>query len=170
MAAALIGLGPSLAADDNLSYLAKDGQHIRVFLKEFSNESGQTQISPEDFKNSFETAMLRRKAVTFDIAKNADASDIQISCAIKKYLYSKTDPITSFGNSALVILDAITIENYAELTGEFTVVGTKTGKVIWKDSVKAFVKRTMTPKESMPLVCEKLSRAFLTKSFGKPNK
>lgn len=160
----------SSALNDDLAYLAKDRRPVSVFLKELKNESGQDRIKVDDFKKIFEAALLRRKAVTFTVVSAPDASDIQISCNLKKYLHSETDPINSYAGTPGMLLDALTVQNYAEITGEFTVVDTKSGKVIWKKSVMAYVEGAMTPEESMPLVYDKLARTFLWRSFGKANK
>jgi len=156
------------AGDNNLSYLAKDDKPIKVYLKDFGNESGQSQIQPEDFKKALEHALLNRRAVNFRIAQSAEAADIQISATIKKYLYSKTDPVTPSVSPWMLALDAATTENYAEMAAEFTVTDAKTGKALWNGTVSAFIKHMMTPAESVPKIYEKLSRVFLWKSFGKP--
>ncbi|MDP2912541.1 MAG: hypothetical protein Q8N91_00850 [Candidatus Omnitrophota bacterium] len=160
----------SSGAEGDLSNFVKGKNTVNVFLKEFVNESGQSQINPDDFKKKFEAALLRRKAVKLVVVSSPDASDMQISCVIKKYLYSKTDPINSYGNSITMAIDAVTNQNYAELTGEFAVIDTKSANIVWKNGVMAYVEKMMTPEESIPLVYDKLARAFLWKAFGKPNK
>ncbi len=173
-AAAIIGLGIilslglSYADEGKLAYLARGDKTVRVLVKDFVNESGQPQIVPSDFKKSFEEALLNRRSVKFQIAKSPEASDIEISGVIKKYVYSKTDPITTYASPSGLLLDAMTTENYVEMWLEFTVAETKTGHTVWKDTVSTFIKRPMTPDESIPLIYNKLSRHFLWKSFGKP--
>ncbi len=158
------------AEDSILPEINRGRQPIKVFVKEFVNESGQSQIKPEDFKKSFQGALLKRKAVKFELVNNPESSDIQISGIIKKYLYSKTDPITSYAGVGGLLLDAATTENYAEMTVDFIVINTKTEKVLWNKSVLDFIKHTMTPEESISMVYDKVSRTFLWRCFGKPNK
>jgi hypothetical protein len=160
--------GPSpAAASADLTYLINNRDTIRVYLDGFTNESGQDRIRADVFKKAVEKAMVNRKAVSFDVVSAPESSDVRVSCAITKYLYSKTDPVTSYGGPLALALDAATTENYVEMTADFTVTETGTGKILWKDSVKSFLKHTMTPEESVPMIYEKLSRDFLWKSFGK---
>ena len=51
---------------------------------------------------------------------------------------------------------------------EFTVTDTRTGAVLWKDSASGYMKKVMTPEESIPLIYDKVSRVFVSKCFGKP--
>ena len=76
------------------------------------------------------------------------------------------DPIKPSIN-VIMALDAVTIENYAELSADFTVTDSKTGSVLWQENVESYVKKTMTPAESLPLVYNKLARHFVAKAFGK---
>lgn len=156
-------------ASDDLSRYTMGEKAVKAYLGNFVNESGQTQINAEDFKKVFKNALLNRKSIKFELAGSPETSNIQISAVIKKYLYSKTDPITFSPSPAGLLLDAVTTENYAEMTAEFTVTDTKSGKVMWQNTLMTYIKHTMTPEESIPLIEEKLSRTFLWKSFGKPN-
>jgi hypothetical protein len=121
-----------------------------------------------DFKKAFEQALLNRKSVIFAIAKTPAESDVQISGVIKKYIYSEKDPIKPSASAATLILDAATTENFVEMEADFKVVDTKSGDTVWEDKVSTYIKKMMTPGESVPLIYEKLSRNFLAKSFGKP--
>lgn len=158
------------AEKGDLSSFTNSGKPVKVFLGAFTSESGGTGISADDFKKYLETALLNRKSVSFRIAGTPAESDVRISAVIKKYLYSKTDPVTSFAGPGGILLDAATTENYVEMTAQFTITDTKTGRVIWDDSIKSFVKRMMTPEESVPVIYDKLSRDFLWRSFGKPRR
>jgi len=155
------------APSADLAYLVNNKDTIKVYLDGFTNESGQDHVQADAFKKAVEKAIVNRKAVKFEIASAPEASDVRISCVIRKYLYSKNDPVTSCGGPLLLALDAATTENYVEMTADFTVTDSRTGAILWKDSVKSFLKDKMTPEESVPLVYEKLSRDFLWRSFGK---
>lgn len=158
----------SIAEDGILSDLAKSKKPIKVFVKEFANESGQVQISPKDFRKSLEDALLRRRVVKFEIAKSPDAGDIQISGTIKKYQYLKSDPVTTYMSPTGFVLDAMTTENYAAMDVEFVVMDATFNKTLWKETISTFVKKKMTEGESVPLICDKVARTFLWKCFGKP--
>mgnify|MGYP001608839018 CR=1 FL=1 len=161
---------PAPAEDGDLEYLVKDKDVVKVFVKDFTNESGQAQVSSADFKKELEKALTLRKAVKFEIVSNPEASDFQIGGVIKNYMYSKTDPITPTTSPAALVLDAATTENYVEMTVDFEVVQTKNGKAVWQEDVKSYLKHTMTPEEALPMIYDKEARTFLWKSFGKPNR
>jgi hypothetical protein len=168
-AAALLLLSVSVvtAEDNELSGLTNSGKSVKVFLKDFTNTSGQDQVNADDYRKAFEASLKNRKAVTFEIVQNPEAADVHISGVIKKYLYSKTDPINSYASSATLVLDAATTENYAEITVDFTVTDVK-GNVLWNKELMSYVEHAMTPDESIPMVYDKSARDFLWKSFGKP--
>ena len=157
------------AGSIDVSRILKNKDSMSVYLAVFSDETGGTQISANDFKKAFESALRMRKAVKFEITKIPDASDIQISGTIKKYQYLASDPVTTFASPTGLLLDAMTTENYVTMETEFQVVETRTRQTIWKDRVSAFLKRKMTKDESVPLIYDKLSRTFLWKCFGKPS-
>jgi hypothetical protein len=161
-----VALFPSQASGGDLGYLANNKSPIKVFLKDFSNESGQAQVDPAAFMKEVEKAFVNRKSVSFAIAKSPEESDVQVSAAIKSYQYLERDPVRP-SLTATMILDAVTSENFAEVSAEFTVVDTKSGNTIWKDSVTSYVKRSMTPAESIPVIFDKVARNFVGKAFGK---
>jgi hypothetical protein len=161
-----IALFPSQASGGDLGYLANGKSPIKVFLKDFSNESGQPQADPATFMKEVEKAFVNRKSVSFAIAKSPGESDVQVSAVIKSYQYLERDPVRP-SPTATLILDAVTSENFAEMSVEFTVADTKSGETIWKDSVTSYVKRMMTPAEGMPVVSDKVARNFVGKAFGK---
>lgn len=164
----LFGLMASHGYCNELTDMALTKHPIKVFLGEFSNMSGRTEISTDSFRNEVEKALKNRKSVSFVMVKNPKESDIQVSGAIKGYQYLEKDPIKP-SLSFIMAIDAVTSENYAELSVEFTVVNTATGSVMLKEDITGFVKRTMTPAESVPLVYDKLARKFVADSFGKGN-
>lgn len=158
----------AFSQDNELSRFTDSKKPISVYLQNFVNESGQPQVKADEFKKTFERSLLNRKSVKFTLASSPEASDLQISCVIKKYEYLKDDPVNSLAGPTAILLDAATRENYAGMSAEFTVVDTKSGSTLWKNTLSAFVEKMMTPDESVPLVYDKLSRTFLWKSFGKP--
>jgi hypothetical protein len=169
-AAAIVALCFALTASygycHELTDMALSKRPIKVFLGEFSNDSGQAQIAPDAFRNEVEKALKDRRSVSFVIVKSVPESDVQVSAAIKGYQYLEKDPVKpSLG--MIMAIDAVTSENYAELSAEFTVVNTATGGVALKEDITGFVKRMMTPAESVPLVYDKLARKFVADSFGK---
>jgi len=157
----------AIAADNGLAGLVNSKKVIKAFVGDFTDQSGDKAVSTADFKKAVEKALLDRKSVKFELAKAPMESDVLISGVIKKYEYLKNDPITSYGGSGTFIIDAVTTENYVRMDVEFKVADPKTGGVVWQNEVTTFIKRMMTPAESIPLIYEKVSRTFLAKSFGK---
>ena len=156
-----------MAKEGDLNYLIQDRKTVKVFLKDFVNESGQPQILPEDFKKEVEKTFENRKSGSFKIVTKAEDSTVQIACIIKKYQYLEKDPVTFSPSAPGLLLDAATSENYVTMDAEFDVIKTKTGKSIWKGNVTTFIKHTMAPEQSIPMIYEKLARVFIWKSFGK---
>jgi len=157
----------SFASENNLHKMGREKSIIKVFIGDVSNISGQNTANASDFKASLENAIKNRKSVNFDIVNSPEASDIKITGIIKKFQYLEHDPVTTYGTSWGLLLDAATTENYAELVVEFAVTDSKSGKLLWKEDVMSFTKKMMSPEESLPLIYEKESRTFLSKCFGK---
>ena len=143
------------------------GNPVKIYISGVTNESGQNEIVADDFKKVLESSIKNRRSVRFEIVSDPASSDFQIVAAIKKYSYSKTDPINSVAGPSALLLDAVTTENYAEIGIDFTVTSTASGKVVWKENVFDYVEHMMTPAESIPMVYDKAARRFLWKAFGK---
>jgi hypothetical protein len=153
---------------NELQAMTQSKYPIKVFINEFSNESGgaQVQIAPAEFMKEVEKAFANRRSVSFAIVKTPQESDVEVSAAIKSYQYMEKDPVKP-SLSFIMALDAATSENYAEMVVEFTVKDTKSGNVAWKDTITSYVKRNMTPAESVPVVYDRSARDFVAKAFGK---
>ncbi|MDD5422871.1 MAG: hypothetical protein WC592_00700 [Candidatus Omnitrophota bacterium] len=167
-------LAPSicLAGSNELSYLINKGNPIKVFMKDFVNESGQNQLVMGELEKTVEKSLLARKAVTFHIAKTIEQSDICISCTVKKYQYLEKGPLKFSPSPQAMLLDAAAsaTENYVEMDAEFVIADSRTNKTLWKDTIGFYEKKVMTPAESTPIIYDHVARRFLWKSFGKPNK
>lgn len=160
------------AAEADLSYLAKDKNPIKVSMGNFTNMSKENIVSAEDFKKCVEESLLNRKAVKFNVVGPAEKSDITVSGIIKNYRYMERGPIKvnpGFGTMMLEMMATAT-QNYADMEVEFTISDSGTGKILWQETVTDYMKRTMTPAESVPMVYDKVARTFIRKSFGKPKR
>ncbi|MCM8791052.1 MAG: hypothetical protein NC938_05055 [Candidatus Omnitrophica bacterium] len=142
-------------------------QPIKVYLASFSNESGEKDLKVDELKQEVEKAFANRKSVRFEIVKSPAESDVQVFGIIKKFQYLTKDPVRPAISVALMALDAAITENFVEMDVQFTIINTKTGALIWKDNVVRFLKRSMTRAQSIPLIYDKIARAFVSKSFGK---
>ncbi len=150
-------------------YLSSECQPIKVYLKGFSNESGQPQISAEEFAKEVAKAFTNRKAVLFQVVKTPEESDIVVSGAIKRYQYLDRGPLTLTPGIGVMVVDAVATatENYVEMAVEFTIADAKDGSTLWKNTLHSYIKQTMTPDESIPLIYDKAARGFVARSFGK---
>lgn len=163
----LLAAQVSFAAEADLHNMGREKSVIKVFVGDISNESGQAAVSVQDFKKSLEDTLANRKSVSFELVKTPEESDIKISAIIKKFQYLKNDPVTTYGTSWGLLLDAATTENYAELIVNFAVMDSKSGNTLWKQDVMSFTKKMMSQEESIPLIYEKETRTFVSKCFGK---
>ncbi|MCK9603752.1 MAG: hypothetical protein M0R66_05270 [Candidatus Omnitrophica bacterium] len=164
----LIGSFPVFAQEKPIGFLFKDKSPIKVYIKEVINASGEDQISPEFFKESLQQSLLDRKLVKFEIADDPDGSDIQASVIIKKYRYLKRGPVKPIPGVSIVLDVAASLTaNYVEMSVEYTVTDTKTNEILWSRTVNENLKKVMTPEESIPLICKKISRTFVWKCFGR---
>lgn len=149
----------------------KNKDVVKVYVKDISNASGETLITGEDFKAILETSLLNRRAMTFKMVGTAADSDIQILATIEKFRYLERGPLkptVGFGTSLLDAAASATM-NYAEMGVVFTVLSTKTGEVLWKDGVESYLKKMMTPAESVPMISNKVTREFIWRCFGRAN-
>lgn len=163
----LAALQPAAAETVDISRYTERGDPVKVYISGITDSSGHGHVSAEAFKKVFESSIRNRRSVKFQIVDNPAASDFQISGVIKKYTYSKDDPINSIAGPSALLLDAATSENFAEMDVDFTVTSTGSGKVVWNSAVSDYVEQMMTSEESAPLVYDKVARKFLWKAFGK---
>ena len=160
----------SFAGENGLSQYTAAKIPVKVFLKDFSNESGQSQVAEIDLKEAVAAALENRRSVRFEVVKSPQESDVEISGVIKEYKYMERGPLKPKSALPLTAIDAVATatHNYVEMQVEFVIVDSKTRLEVWRDRVNDFIKRVMTPAESIPLIHEKISRTFLGKSFGNP--
>jgi len=159
-----------LAARENtLSDLVNSGKPIKVFVKEFDNETNDAMIKPDIFKVELEKAFSNRKSVIFQVVKHPVESDVQVSGILKKFQYLDRGPLKAGPGAGGILLDAAAsaTHNYAEMEAYFTITDTKTSQVLWSDLVNVYKKKVMTPQDSVGVIYDKISRIFLSKSFGK---
>lgn len=162
--------GSMLFAEENgLTRIVDQKNPIKVYIKGFTNESGQGQIVPEDFQKALQIALINRKSVNFEMVKEPADSDIQISGTIKKYQYLERGPFKPSAGVGTMLLDAAAsaTHNYVEMLVLFIITDTKTGGILWQDTIHDYKKRLMTPQESIPVIYDKIARVFLWRSFGK---
>lgn len=166
----ILGQSIAMAVDGNLCRLAGKTGCIKVFIKDPDNKCKEGQIIPDSLKKSLESALINRKSTKFEVVKNPEESDVQIATVIKKYQYMERGPIKPTPGIATTMLDlaASALENYVEMSVAILVTSTKTGDTLWKDDLTPYVKKRMSPDESIPVISDKVAAHFVWKCFGKP--
>ena len=165
-------LGQSIANADggNLCRLADKTGSIRVFIKDPANESGKGQVVQDSLKKSLESALVNRRSTKFEVVKTPEESDVQVATVIKKYQYMERGPIKPTPGVATTLLDvaASALENYVEMSVAIILTNTKTGDILWQDNLNPYIKKKMSPDESIPVISDKVASHFVWKCFGKP--
>ena len=163
-----IGLTAAFAQDEPIGRMFKT-EPVKVYIKDVVNQSGQSQITPEAFKKALEQSLHQRRAIKFEIVNNAADSDIQVTAIINKYQYLVKGPLKPSPGIETTLLDAAATmsANYVEMTVDYSVTDTKSGKELWKHTVNEYIKKKMTPEESIPLIYDVVTRTFVWKCFGK---
>mgnify|MGYP001567068960 CR=1 FL=1 len=174
--AIFIAGGLSLAAaDDPIGSLFKKQMEnrvpVKVFIKEVVNQSGQAAVIPAEFTRALAISMHKRRALKFEVVKNAVDSDISISAVIQRYRYLDKGPFKpSIGIQTMILDAAATMtQNYVDMLVNYTVTDTKSGEKLWEGTVDQYIKKKMTLAESMTLINDVVTRTFLWKCFGKAN-
>jgi hypothetical protein len=164
----LLGFLTTQALGDDLGRLADSSRPIKIYIKDFVNDSGQPQIVIEDFKKEVAKAFANRKSVSFEIVDEASKSDLEVSGRIKQYQYLHRGPLKPTISAAFMLADAAATatSNYVEMAVQFAIIDVKTGAILWGDTISVYAKRVMTPNESIPVIFDKIARAFVSKSFG----
>ena len=113
---------------------------------------------------------MNRKSTKFEVVKTPEESDVQVATVIKKYQYMERGPIKPTPGIATTLLDcaATALENYVEMSVAILVTSTKTGDTLWKDDLNPYIKKKMSPEESISYISDKVASHFVWKCFGKP--
>jgi hypothetical protein len=164
----LLGLTSALAQEEPIGRMFKT-EPVKVYIKDVVNQSGQAQITPESFKKALEQSFHKRRAIKFEIVNTPAESDIQVTTVIDKYQYLVKGPFKPSPGVDTMLLDAAATmtENYVEMTVDYSVTDTKSGKELWKSAISEYIKKKMTPEESVPLIYDTVTRTFIWKCFGK---
>ncbi|MFH1189595.1 MAG: hypothetical protein V1682_02755 [Candidatus Omnitrophota bacterium] len=160
--------GQSFAQDGTIGHLFDEKSPVKVYVSAVTDESGESLVSVDEFKKSLEDSLNNRRAIDFDTVTDPFGSDIQVSAAIKKYKYLERGPFNPSPGIATTLVDAAATatSNYVEMEVLYTVTDTNTGGLLWSDDVKEYIKRVMTPEESIPLIYDKVTRTFTSQCFG----
>lgn len=166
----LVVLAPAAwSKSDNLYESASHKAVVNVKIEQFSVDENCKEINGEDVVRAFEKVLSGRKSVTFSIVDNLKDADFLISWDIKKFVYSKTDPIDVLIPIGLVI-DLAVNQNYARLEFHASVYDTSKNRVVWENDLKATLTESDMPLEkSIPLIIERAAKVFVRECFGRPH-
>lgn len=161
-------LGQVYAKGITIGRLFEGKSPVKVHISSVTNESGQSHIPVELFKKTIEDSLNGRKAMDFDTVNDPALSDIRIAAIIKKYQYLDRGPFKPSPGIGTMLADAAATatSNYVEMEVLYTITDAKTGKVLWADDISEYIKRAMTPEESIPLIYDKVARTFVSQCFG----
>ena len=168
----VICMGSAFASDGAIGHLYEGKSPVKVYIIGVKNESGQSQLSADVYRKNIEDSLNNRKSTDFDIVADKADSDIQISAVIKDYKYMDRGPFKPSPGLATMAIDAAatSTQNYVEMTVDYTVLDTKQNQILWTGQVNEYIKRIMTPQESIPLIFAKSSKTFIWKFFGGSHK
>lgn len=148
----------------------KDKQPVKIYIGKFTNETGKNQITEQAFKKALEASIENRQSMSFDVVKTPGDSILQVAGVMMKYEYMHRGPFKVNPSVGGLLLEtaATASHNYVEMMVKYTVTDTGTGKVVWERTLSDYIKKDMTPAESIPRIYDKITRDFLSKCFGKP--
>jgi hypothetical protein len=164
-----------LASEETIGWLFKDKINdkvpVKVYIKDIVNQTGQGQITSEAFKKELEASLHERRSIRFIVVNNVSESDIQMIANIKDFKYMEKGIFKPTPGIATTLLDAVATmtENYVEMTVEYTVIDTKSDKMLWNHTINEYIKKRMTEEECIPLIYDAVTRTFVWKCFGKAN-
>jgi len=158
------------AAREKLTYILTHKEPVKVFLKDFVNESGQGKVSANILRNDVKNALVNRRSVRFAAVAKEEESDITVEAAVKAFRYMERGPVKITPGLGTTMLDlaASATMNYADIQGSFVIREAGTGRVLHVEDVYIHLKRKMTEDESVPLVLNKFARQFVVEAFGRP--
>jgi len=164
-----VGTCTLFAEPGNVALLYKNTSPIKVYLGEFKNTSGQDAVTPEMLKKEIEKSLLNRRSVRFSVVTNPAESDVQVTGEIKIFKYLEKGPLKITPSAGGIVLDAAVtmVTNYVELEVAFDVIDTKSGASVWKDVNNLYDKKILKREESIPHICDKMARHFVSECFGK---
>lgn len=158
------------AAQGELGAKLKNQEPVKVYLGDFPCKVTQSGVTSEAYKKFLQDALVQRKSLKFSPVNNPAESLIQITGSVKSYQYLERGPLKVTPSAGMTALDAVQTAtcNYAEMEADYVVTNTKTGEVLWKDTLNVYLKKVMTPAESIPLIYDKITKSFIKNCFGKP--
>ena len=162
---------------DPMAALIDSDSVIKTYVADIKNSSGNNKIDLKDLKDALENVLASRPPRKFEfsgkgdrtkfkIVENPSEADIAVNTLITEYLWTEDDPVDMIVGVPSIAYDALTKENYARMQVVMTVNDTKSGMLLWEDSLKATITdKTMAEKESYDRINERIAKVFIRELF-----
>ncbi len=156
------------AADAGNLYPLFHDKTVKIYIAEVKDSTKEHETDPKVIKEKIEEALKKRKSIHFEITQDPAQAEILVNTEVNEFMWTDHDPVDMFMGAAATAYDIATIEDYARLQADMSVMDAKTQKRLWKERVMATItKKPMPRKESIPLVTEVLAKVFVRDCFSK---
>ncbi len=155
------------AEAENLYPLFSD-KTVKIYVAEVKDSTKDHETDPKFIKEKLEEALSKRQTIHFQITQDPAEAEILVNTEVYEFMWTDHDPVDMLFGIASAAYDIMTIEDYARLQVNMSVMDAKTHKELWKQRLMATVtKKQMPRKESISLVTEKLVKVFIRDCFSK---
>ncbi len=140
----------------------------KVCVEEVTNSSGDRAIDTAVVKGNIEQALLDRKSHRFEIVETEAEADIVVKMDITEYFFTTEDPVDMIVSPLAIAIDKMKKDHYARMQARVTVVDAKTGRELWKRSIKSTITdATMSEEESYERSQERIVKILVRRLFSK---
>lgn len=168
VSALLILTGPVFAAGGGNLYSMYSDKTVKIYIADVKDTTKEHEMDPQLIKQKLEEALKNRKSIHFEITQNFADAELLVNTEVSEFMWTDHDPVDMLMGAAATAYDIATIEDYARLQADLTVIDGKSKKELWRDLLIATVtKKPMPRKDSQPLVSEELARIFIKNCFSK---
>ncbi len=144
---------------------------VKVHVSKPTDSTTDKKADLAGIKAEIEKKLKDRKSITFQTVDSKEDAGIAIDADIKEFFWSNHDPVDMIVGIGAAAMDAAVQENYSRMQAVFTVTDVRTKKVIWQEKVMATItSKTMTEKDSVPMMSEDVAKAFVKRAFAKQRK
>lgn len=153
---------------DNLYHRLSEKDVVKVYVLDVTDSSGKAVADLKALKQELETALVTRMTLNFELVPKKEAADIVISCDVKEFVWTDSDPIDMVGGIGPLAWDLVNDDNYGRMQAVLTVIDGNGHKKLWEDRLRATITHdTMTESDSVHMLNERLIKIFMMKCFSK---
>ena len=152
----------------NLYNMLSDKKVVKTVVPNIVNSSGNDKADTEGLRKILDNALTTRMTINFKMVSSRKDADIVIACDIIEFFWTNKDPVDNIWGLGAAAHDALTDENYSRMQAVFTVYDAQSGKELWSKKLKATItSKTMTERDSISMVNERLVKIFMRDCFSK---